>query len=156
MKNNIAICLILIYSIWGCCNSKEFCNSENDLLSLFKHSEFATTPSIENIDKKYITTLKRNNNLDLKKMNTQLGNFNSTDIGYENNMKFLLFGFSKNVYFILYEKGGRLPVKILLIALNKNGSYREEYILYNDEISISSIKNCIEKGDYVNRYPPCK
>jgi len=98
--------------------------------------------------------LKKRYKLDIDKMGNAKEGFSLTDIGSDQNMKLLLLGISDNLCFLFYEKGGRIPVKILSLLVAGNKNRREEYILdYHTNIQkIDELKKNIEAGNYINRY----
>lgn len=126
--------------------------NEQEFLEDFLSTDF-TLLNAENVSQKVKRTLVAKHGLDVGDLTLDNKSYNTTDCG-EPGKHLLKLGCNKMIYFVLYDKGGRVPVRILSIGyLNKRRDSFVDLILRNKEVSeISRIKELLKQGAYTNRW----
>lgn len=150
--------IIFIFLFFIGCSPLALPNGNQDELEIVKFflEESFKIISKTEIDLKLKKILRKNHRIDIEKM-AELGEqYNSTDYDVFEipTKRMILLGQSKNFYFIVYDKGGRVPVRILSTgSLIKKRADFVDLILHDGTLnSIEEIKEDINNKKYTNNW----
>lgn len=108
----------------------------------------------ENIDLKTKRTLFNNHRININQIAEKTESYNSTDFGNYFTKRLILLGKSKELYFAIYDKGGRVPTRILSIGYfnSKIGTF-VDLILHDQTVSkVTVAKQNIKEKKYTNNF----
>ncbi|MGH1339848.1 MAG: hypothetical protein ACRBFS_27260 [Aureispira sp.] len=128
---------------------------ELEIVKFFLEESFKIIPKTE-IDLKLKKILRKNHRIDIEKMAGLGDQYNSTDYDVFEvpTKRMILLGQSKDFYFIVYDKGGRVPVRILSTgSLIKKRADFVDLILHDGTLtSMEAIKEDVKNKKYTNNW----